>query len=79
MTIHKPKSALHFLSEQPLLQTVIYDNHFKNGNDERPLHEFRNAMRDFARDYLKTFFADGDKELTQQEIEQFEHKYYGTL
>lgn len=75
----KPQSPLHFLSESPILKTVIFDNHFKNMNDQRPLNEFRNAMRDFARDYLKTFFAANDKELTQAEIEEFEQTHYGKL
>lgn len=68
---HTPKSPLHFLSD-----TKIYEREMLSPHG---LNEIRDAMREFARDYLRTFFADNDKEITQNEIETFEAKYYGTL
>lgn len=70
----KIKSPLSLLGD-----TVVLKNVVKTGEDYRALEEFRSCMRDFAREYIKTFFERNGKEINTSELLDFEKETYGTL
>lgn len=71
------------LEDTQFLRNIIEHNYALNQNEYRPLQEFDQVMRQFARDYLRNYLFrkyDGSKahEEIEQEARDFELEVYGT-
>ena len=80
--INQPYDLLE-LDEHSRLKTILQDNYALEHSEYRPLQEFDNAMRMFARDFLRNYLFKKNGELTshsyvEQEISDFEQELYGT-
>jgi hypothetical protein len=80
--INQPYDLLE-LDEFSRLKTILQDNYALEHNEYRPLQEFDNAMRMFARDFLRNYLKDSFSDRCSEEdieklIVDFERETYGT-
>jgi hypothetical protein len=73
-----PPRPFDFLEQEDYehLKRAVNDNHVQN-NEYRPLEQFDRCTRAFARDYLRNYFKSNEKEITEEEILNFERETYG--